>query len=211
MTEDRAATNILERWYAGDESAFAELLDAHGEWLREHVRRRMGRKLRANQDSGDVVQDVLVDLLRNGPAFVPANDRQLRALLARMVCNRLADLADYAGAVKRCRDMEVVLDSRFVSRIGPQDASALRPSRIAEAEEEKARVRVALELLEPADQHVIWLHRWMGKPFAEIAEELSIETKAANKRYQRAVLRLGREVRRLESGEVEEVIENEGS
>ena len=64
-------------------------------------------------------------------------------------------------------------------------------------------LQLALELLKPEDQQVIILRDWQGLAFDEISEELGIETKAANKRYHRAVIRLGDQVVALRNGELD--------
>lgn len=202
-----SSVDLLRRWYEGDADAMSLLVRRHRDWLWRYARNRLSERVRAFHTSEDVVQEVLVQLLRNGPAFLPENDLQLRALLGKIVLHRILDLAEYAGA--ECREPE--RGERFptsvVSRIGPAEHSSNLPDRLAAAREEENRVRLAMELLEPEDRRVLLLRQYEGLPFAEVGERLGITPKAAAKRFERAVTRLGRELRRLESGDLSELTE----
>jgi RNA polymerase sigma-70 factor (ECF subfamily) len=201
----RVDCELLERHLAGDRDALDTLVRKNRGWLHGVARMKLCEPLRAVGDSEDVVQAVMLDLLQYGPAFVPANDRQFRGLLARMVLNRVLEIARYGRA--DCRDLARAraLQSGEISRIGPRERSSARPDRHAEAREEAAHVQVALSLLDPEDRLIIDLHRYDGLGFADIGARLGIQTKAANKRFARAVRRLGAELRRLRTGDLDEL------
>ena len=95
------------------------------------------------------------------------------------------------------------MDSRFVSRFGPAERSSLSPSRLVERQEDRARLRLALELQEPTDQCMVLMHQAQGLSFREISERMDLEVKTANKRYQRAVTRLGRTLRKLRANNLD--------
>src|SRR5262245_63953732 len=94
-------TQLLHRWRDGDESALGEIVQRHLPWVRQHVREHLSGDLRAKLATEDVVQDAMLDFLRNGPRFVPANEAQLRSLLARIVANTLCDQSNWFRAARR--------------------------------------------------------------------------------------------------------------
>lgn len=199
---------LLERWYqANDPSALEGLLELHGDWLRRYVRRKLGNHLRVFQDSEDVVSDVLIEVLRYAPRFRPRDEGEFRGLLARMVLNRISRHNDRANAEKRSPAREQRLEDMAISRIGPAEASSARPDRRAEKAEERNLLRLARELIDPADQVILELRADQAHPFAQIADELELGIHAAKKRYARAVLRLGRQVEQLREGRIELLIE----
>lgn len=201
-----SSADLLRRCFAGDEQARDELVSRHGDWIHRHVRRQMRDHLRDLSESTDVVQEVLIDLLWNGPAYEVTNDEHLRALLGRMVVNRLRQLARYGRAGKRDLARARVLQSGEVSWVGPREDSRAEPDRHAEARELAARVQVALRIIDDHHREVIELHDYDGLPFADIGIRLGTSAKTANKRYARAVQHLGREMRRLRTGDLEHLV-----
>ena len=92
-----------------------------------------------------------------------------------------------------------------MSFIGHSKA-ATRPDERAQKAEEQARLQLAMELIDPDDKELLIMRDWDSMPFQDIAKELNIEEKAANKRYHRAVLRVGKMTRSLRTGELEDLV-----
>ena len=179
-----------------------EFVRIHRSWLWEAAREQMSPRLRRFCASEDVVQEALVSLLRSGPSFLPNSEIQLRAMLRRIVLNRILDLVDYAGADRRTPDREESLGSRPISRVGPVDHSSALPSRRAEQLEEQNRVRLAMDLLRPEDRRILLLGRYEGLTAQQIGEHLGITADTAKKRLQRATIRLGRTLTDLATGDL---------
>ena len=198
-----ASCELLALWYEGDAQALGRLVELHRPWLHRYASFRLGNPLRLLADSEDVVQDVMLRLLRYGPSFAPQSTAQFRALIGRMVVHQLANLDDHDRALRRDRGRRQALDQRVISHIGA--ASDGRPDRCLERAEAEATLRLALELVGPADREVLELRDWDQLGFAEIGAALGIESKAADKRYRRAVLRLGQMIERLRRGQLEEL------
>jgi RNA polymerase sigma factor (sigma-70 family) len=193
---------LLDAWYQGDRQALVTLVERLAPWMRSHVRRKMSTKMRRFETSEDVVQSVLLNLLRFGPAFRPANEQQFRALIAKAVCNRLGELHDYANA--QARDPDQV--EPFASRSSPIQigaASSEQPARQASDAEERDFVRWALLLIEPDDKRVIHWHDFEGREFGEIGRLSGIGEDAARSRYRRALVRLRAQVDDLKRGQLE--------
>src|SRR5262245_24795818 len=112
-TTSESTATLLRRWHSGDSAAFEDLLVRHLPWLQAYVHGRLGDLLRAHGETGDYVQEALIDALRYGPRVVVADDDQFRALLGRIVENVLRDENDRFRAKKRghCRPRELPADS----------------------------------------------------------------------------------------------------
>ena len=205
MTSDsRTTIELLDAWHGGDQDALIELVQRHVPWLRAYVRRRMTQEMRHFETSEDVVQTVLYNLLRYGPAFRPENEIQFRALIAKSVLNRLCDLHDYVTADKRNPAREERLPS-VISRIGKGAASHDRPERQTETDEERGFIALAMQLVDPEDRRIIQLYEFDDVEFAEIGRRLSISEDAARQRFHRAVRRLGEQVQRLKAGQLDDL------
>ena len=197
----RESLELLDAWHQGDQQALVTLVERHAPWLRSHVRRKMSTKVRRFETSEDVVQSVLLNLLRFGPAFRPANELQFRALIAKAVCNRLCELHDYANA--QARDPDQV--QPFASRSSPIElsgASSEQPPRQVGDAEERDFIRWAMLLIEPEDKRVIHWHDFEGREFGEIARLSDISEDAARSRYRRALIRLRAQVDDLRRGQL---------
>lgn len=197
MTPDELdTTQLLERWYAGDEGALDALLADCLPWIRSRVQQRLGPQLRRKLETGDVVQDALMRFLADGPRLQIRNSGHLRGILARIVENVLCDKADWFSAKRRALARECALGDHGAL---PDDADG--PATLLATDENHDRVRLALELLEPEARRLVVLRAWDGLSFIEIGEQLGISQKAADTRYRRALARLAlryAEIERME-------------
>lgn len=194
---------LLQRWHAGDAEALGRLVEAQLPWLRQHVERRLGAFLRERGDAGDYLHDALLDFLRDGPRFQVRDEAQFRGLLVRVLENTLRDRNDWFRAQRRHlaggaeRRAESVLD------LHSGLAVSSTPSRQAGREEQRAWVRLALELLDPEDRKIILGRDYEKRPFAEIGAELGLAAAAVRMRWTRAVGRLAQTLLKLRAGHVD--------
>lgn len=197
MTPDELdTTQLLQRWYAGDEGALDALLADCLPWIRSRVQQRLGPQLRRKLETGDVVQDALMRFLADGPRLQIRNSGHLRGILARIVENVLCDKADWFSAKRRALARECALGDH-----GALTDDADGPATLLATDENHDRVRLALELLEPEARRLVVLRAWDGLSFIEIGEQLGISQKAADTRYRRALARLAlryAEIERME-------------
>ena len=198
---------LLDRWVAGDGDALTELVGMHVPWLRRYVSRRMNAKLRKHDTSEDVVQSVMLNLLRFGPTSRPANAEQFRGLICRSVYNRICEMADYAGRQARDPRREQGLPSQpdqfYVSIPSDND-----PGRQVSAREERDMIRMALDLIDPEDKRLITWHDFDQLGFAEIGECLSLSEEGARSRHRRAIGKLKLMVQRLREGRLDDLIDD---
>lgn len=195
---------LLRRWYQGDAEALAVLVERNLPWLRQYVHRKLDAKLRAIEATEDVVQGCFIALMKQGPRFEPRDEGQFRALVAKVVVNRLRDLHDYAHAAKRDVGREAVAPS-IASHADWAACSSLQPDRVAEKDEMRGTVQLALMLLDPSDRHVIHLREWEKLEFAEIGQRLGCNADAARMRFNRAIAELGSRVKRVHEGRIDDL------
>jgi RNA polymerase sigma-70 factor (ECF subfamily) len=198
-----ATKDLLLAWHHGDEAAFTALVREHTPWIEETVRRRLGSLLRQRVDTQDIVQNTLIEVLRDGPRFVVTDRQHLRALLARMVENTLRAQAHHGQAGKRDVRREVTPPTgESVLFLDAQAGSGATPSQAAEATEDAAWVRLAVEMLEPEDRLTILWREFQGLSFAEIAARLEVGEDAARMRFNRALPKLARKLEMLRGGRI---------
>lgn len=197
--------DLLDRWAAGDGEALAELVRLHAPWLRRHVSRKMSFKMRKFDTSEDVVQSVLLNLLRGGPTFRPANIEQFRGLVARAVFNRLCELHDYCGRQARDPGREHSMPSQ-PSQVQVSIPSSEDPGRQVSAREERDFVTMALNLIDPEDHRIIVWHDFEELGFAEIGQRLSLSEDGARSRHRRALGKLKVQAQRLREGRLEDLV-----
>ena len=198
---------LLGRWHGGDRSALDALLERDLPWIRQHVRRRLGSALRQRMDSGDVVQEAMVEFLRHAPPFLLSDQDQFRRLTARVVQNVLGHEYERFTAQRREMQRERPLPSEDILDLDGRREKVPSPTHEAERREREACVRLAIELLEPADREVILMREWEGLALAEIGRRLDVSEDAARMRFNRAVRRLARTVRGLRSGNLAESLD----
>lgn len=201
---------LLQRWHRGDRDALDAIVRRELPWIERRVRARLGPRLRAKEETADIVQQALLEFLRYGPRFLATGRGQLRALLARIAENVLRGRHDWYAARRRALSRERPFPQESVVPLDGSLVSLSTPSREVAAEEERGIVRLALEFLDPADRDVILLREWEGLTHAGVAARLGISEDAARMRYSRALARLGEWVQRIRRGEIEDAPEGDG-
>jgi RNA polymerase sigma factor (sigma-70 family) len=205
--DERRTMALLDRWVAGEGEALTELVRMHVPWLRRYVSRRMNAKLRKHDTSEDVVQSVMLNLLRFGPTFRPANAEQFRGLICRSVYNRICELADYAGRQARDPGREQPLPSQ-PDQFYVSIPSNHEPGRQVSAREERDMIIMALDLIDPEDKRLIAWHDFDHLGFAEIGERLSLSEEGARSRHRRALGKLKQMMQRLREGRLDDLIDD---
>lgn len=182
------------------------IIERHLPWIHAHVRKKLGGFLRSKDESGDFVQEAMVQFLKYGPRIRFSNDNQLRALLCRIVENVICNKHAWLTAQRRTIARERPLPADTVLYLDPPHGTQETPSQIAQENEDEAWARLALELLEPEEREVIILHFWKDKSFAEIGKILGISKTGASKRYTLAFFHLLEKVEALQSGRIEDAL-----
>ena len=92
---------LLSRARAGETEALGELCALYRNYLRMVVRTGLGPRLRERVELSDVVQEALVEVVRQFPQFTGQNEAALLGWLRRLVGQKLADLGRYHSRAKR--------------------------------------------------------------------------------------------------------------
>ncbi|MBI1851953.1 MAG: sigma-70 family RNA polymerase sigma factor [Planctomycetes bacterium] len=206
MKKDEPDTvELLRRWHSGDSEALGEIVTRHSEWISRYVHGRIGAALRSKAETGDIVQEAFLVLLRSGPRFVVSNSKHFRCVIARMIENVIRDQVNHFNAICRETSRERPLSDTVIDLDPPKNA-VRRPSEEAQERENEAFMRLGLELLESDDRRVILLRYFDELPFAAVGKYLGITDAAAAMRFRRALARLGKMVALLRKGRLDEAL-----
>lgn len=152
---------------------------------------RLPRRARARVETGDLVQEAAVGALEHLPDEKLTRPETLAAYIRTSIRNRIVDEIRRAGKVE-------VADNG--SSEGAIDRAA-SPLTNAIDEEERARFRSALALLEERDQRLITGRIDRGLTYEQLALATGCPSPdAARVAARRAALRLAREVARMRGG-----------
>jgi len=171
----------LRRARRGDEQARNALLGRLRPRLVLWAETRMSSRLRSRLDSEDVAQEILLSLHRSLDSFTGDDPRAFRAWLFTVAENRVRDLADCAGALKR----------RTPHR---RLASQTSPSGVAIRAESVDRLRNALRSLTDDHRRVIRLRRLEERDTEEVARLTGRSANAVRVLYCRAIAALRAEL-----------------
>jgi RNA polymerase sigma-70 factor (ECF subfamily) len=180
-----SSVELLVRAQSGDGEALNGLLARYLPRLRRWASGRLPAGMRTMLDTNDLVQDAVINALRNLDTLEIRTEGTLQAYLRRAVNNRIIDL--YRRAGRRPARQEMPEDAASPA------ASPLEAAIGAEAVESYER---ALATLSDADQEAIVLRVEMGLDFDEIATQLGKPSAdAARMAVTRAIARLAAEMR----------------
>lgn len=202
MTEEINTTLLLEKWQDGDRPALDKLIETHLPWIRNRVHKRLGPALRVKAETGDIVQDTVIELLTYAPRFRIASGKLFRGLVAQMVENVLRGKHAWFTAKRRAASRERQANRDTILYLDAPVRDVTRPSMAVHRQEQENWVRLGIEMMTPTDREVVVFRQWEQLPFDEIAEKLDITTEAAKKRYQRSLGRLSEIIGALRRGEI---------
>jgi RNA polymerase sigma-70 factor (ECF subfamily) len=182
---------LMAKARAGETDALGELCALYRNYLRMVVRTGLGPKLRERVELSDVVQEALVEVVRQFPQFTGQNEAALVGWLRRLVGQKLADLARYHNRAKRSAGGPVMpldapwgvegggdpgqgggrlLDMLALSQTSPSEAASRRELIILLAD--------ALADLPGTEAEVLWLYHADGLSFEAIGERLGLSRKS---------------------------------
>lgn len=198
QTMDEAElSRYLELAKNGDPGAMGALLDGQRARLERMVSLRLDRRLRGRIDAADVIQDTFLEAARRFSTYLENPAMPFYLWLRFLANQRLQALCrENLGTQKRDARLELSVDMSLAGSASSEALAArllgslTTPSQALVRAEMKARLREALDALEPADREVIALRHFEELSHAEAAQVLSLSEGTASKRYLRAVKRL---------------------
>jgi RNA polymerase sigma-70 factor (ECF subfamily) len=178
--------DLLLKAQSGEEDALNRLLARYLPRLQRWASGRMPAGIRSMSDTGDIVQEAVINALRNLDTLEIRTDGALQAYLRQSVKNRIIDQFRRHG---RRPPREEIPDDAVAAGTSPLEAAIG-----AEALENYER---ALEALREEDRQVIILRVELGLDYAEIATQLGKPSAdAARMAVRRAIDRLADAMRR---------------
>ena len=177
--------SLIDRARTGDERALEEILSRYLPRLMRWATGRLPLAARDIVDTGDLVQDSLINVVRALDGFESQRPGAFPAYLRRTVLNRLRDEARRAASRQR-----------VIGLYGAEIHSPPSPLEETIGSELAADYEAALDRLNDDDRSVLFLRIEMGMKYAEIADALDRPSADATRMaVNRAGLRLAREMR----------------
>lgn len=179
-----ATRDLFERARAGSTEALDAFYARAARKLLPIIRVRLGRSLRSELESRDILQSVL---LKSVSRLTQVQDPgAVMAWLARMAENEIRDRADYASRERRDAARRVPLDDR-----AEEVPAAVRQALSQVILTERARtLERALEGLTDAQREIIVLRAFEELAFADIGARLGKSEDACRVAYARAMAAL---------------------
>ncbi|MCA8976213.1 MAG: RNA polymerase sigma factor [Planctomycetes bacterium] len=186
---DPSTRQRIERATGGDLTAVDELLVDLLPGLQAFVSLRAGPQVLAREHSADLVQSVCREVLENLSRFQHDGSDGFRRWVYRTALRKIADRHAFLRAKKRDVGRERPLAE--AESLAPEAVAATpTPSQNAAANEQAARLEVALQQLPPEHREVIVLSRHVGLSHAEIAAEMGRTESAVKSLLYRALTQL---------------------
>ncbi len=177
----------------GGPDARGRLLDHHRDRLRRMVAVRLDPRLAPRVDPSDVVQEVLAEAARRLDAYLAHRPLPFYPWLRQIAADQLGAARRRHLRARRAIDREEpggLPEESAVELAGRLVASATGPSRRLQREEQRQRVRAALDRLPDPDREVLVLRYLEDLSTAEAAAVLGVSEGAVKMRLLRAVQRL---------------------
>jgi RNA polymerase sigma-70 factor (ECF subfamily) len=184
--EPQDSAVLLRRAREGSREALDTLLGECGERLLAFIRLRLGPGLRAQLESGDVLQMTLLQAFQHIDQFEGASRRSLAAWLASIAQNAIRDQASFAHRQRRDAARTVPLDDYAGSLAADVQSEVCR----LQVKEETKRLEMAMEALEPLQREVILLRKYEELSFQEIGHRLGKSPDACRMLLARALTAL---------------------
>lgn len=191
----RRTRQLVVQAQEGDASALNQLCGVYAERVRRIVRFRMGPELRSQLESMDLVQEALIDAVKDVDGFAYSSEGDFLRWLARIVENTIRDNVDRMHAAKRDVRRQVAL-GQMTARTGRSDADAClpaasaTPSVVLSLREDLDRLERAMDQLKPEYRDVIVLAKIEGLTCKEIAAKLKKSRAAVAMSLSRAIVAL---------------------
>lgn len=190
MTREES-TVLLRAARQGSREALSELYARYGTRLLAFIRMRMGRSLRAQLESRDILQNTLLKSFQRIEQFEGDGGATLMGWLMRIAENEIRDQVDYHHRQRRDVDAAVPIDAGGIDLAAP-DASAISA---VVAHEEAERLGAALEALDPDHREVIVLRKLEELSFRDVAARMGRSEDACRMLLARAMVALTLQLR----------------
>jgi RNA polymerase sigma factor (sigma-70 family) len=180
--DGEASIELVRQACGGDREAENALCARYLPRLHRWTRGRLPQGVRPALETGDVVQEVLLNAIRTFPQFEPRHEGAFAAYLRTILANRLLDLG--RRAMRRPAPSPIEVEVELPSR----EAS---PFDLAVGREQRERFDAGLQSLSAADQELIVLRIELECSYEEMSTMLGrSNANALRVATRRALLRL---------------------
>ena len=177
----------------GNDTALDQLCSVYGERVRRIVRFRMGPELRSQLESMDLVQEALIEAVKDLGDFTYSNDGDFLRWLSSIVENTIRDNIDRIHAAKRDVRRQVSLDRMAAHTDHPGfdahlPAGTTTPSVVLSLREDLDKLEQAMDRLKPQYREVLVLAKIEGLTCKEIAARQNKNPAAVAMSLSRAIV-----------------------
>jgi len=191
---DRMTTDFLDRAKAGSAEALNHLFDRVAGRLLAFIRMRMGRNLRAQMESRDILQVSLMKAFAGIDGLKGSDAASLMSWLARIAENEIRDQADYHGRQRRNADCNIPLEKTGVGVLADRIRS--QASQVI-LDDEMKRLERAMEAMDKTYREIILLRKFEELSFKEIGTRLDKSPDACRMLLARAMTAVTLKLREL--------------
>jgi RNA polymerase sigma-70 factor (ECF subfamily) len=190
--------DLLDRARSGDREAGGQLLGRYRDYLRSLARTRVDKALRVRCDDSDLVQETLLEALRDLPGFAGTSEKELMAWLRRILLRNLVDQLKHHKARARAWNRQESLESMLERSASAVQAALMQgtssPSTRIRRREEAALLADGLARLPAEYREVIVLRNFQRLPFEQVALRMGRSSGAVRMLWVRSLERLQREL-----------------
>ena len=180
LLSDESTIELVIRGRDGDRRAVEALLERCVPYVRRFAHGRLPAAARGSIDTADLVQEIVLHVLRRLDVFVPRHVGAMQAYLRQSVINRVRDEVRKVGR----HPAPAELPENLVSEVAS-------PHETAVMNEAVERYQAALMQVSPRDRELIVARIELQWSHAEIAAQFGLQTADA------ARMAVGRALRRL--------------
>lgn len=202
MSDQDETLEVLQRAQGGDASALGGLLAGLRGPLVRMARVRIDPRMQGRLDASDVVQEACLEAHRRLDEYLQDPKVPFRLWMRLLTGQKILELERrHFGAQKRDARREVRIEPavpRADSSLVAMELSAhlTSPSGAVERDEIRRQVLEVLDDLDDLDREILVLRHFEQLGNADAAAELGIKPDAASKRYLRALMRLGKALKK---------------
>jgi RNA polymerase sigma-70 factor (ECF subfamily) len=189
--------DLMAKAQHGDKDALNRLIARYYDRVRSIVHVRMGARLRATLETGDILQEVFVKACQIYDRFDVDEEASLIGWLAQIAQHQITDAADKVNALKRSAAQAIPLDQGTAdgetgAQLDPPEP-ALPPPALIEAAELKAIVEDCLRSMSEEYRELIVQREYMNASWDAVAKAVGRPSAAAARMmHAQALVELGK-------------------
>lgn len=198
--------DLFARAKGGDMEAVGELFARYQDQLLAIVRYRMGKRLRTQCESRDVLQSAVIEVLRSLPKFNWQSEPAFLHWLGKAIHHKILKLARRAGAHRRGQGQTLSMDADPELRVQIEEVMTRlpSPSSYLRIREDVDLLNRGIETLTARERRAVVMRWCEGLSYPEIAAETGTSPDAARMLVARTVEKLEAFYRHVSNRDVQE-------